>query len=562
MSLMERLKAAFRPKAEGESLSMPDIRKGTELFEWLTGGMSSAGVAVTEQTAMRVSAVYACVNLVGGSIASLPLPVYRRTQDGRERADHEIWWMLNEQPHPCWGAATFWEYLTASKLLLGDAYARILRASRLSDRIVGFEPLHKSRITTQKLNGRLVYFYQEDDGGVIGIDQDDMLHIPGPGFDGLAGMSQIRHALRNSAGVALAADEFSASFFKNGARPDFALEVPGKVTPEQQDMIRKTWKDRHGGVENAHLPALMVGGAKIHELTMNAEDAQLLDTRRFQVEDIARVFGVPPHMIGHTDKTTSWGSGVEQMSIGFVKYTLQRHLVKFEQEINRKVWPNRERYYVEFNTAGLERGDYKSRNEGYRIAAGRAGEPGWMTINEIRRLENLPPIDGGDDLLKPEAPADPEKDPQVLSSKIRAAASVRSAELHKEAVAAAPAPVYNFGAPEININGGDTLVEQPKVQVDVHNDVPAQEAPVVNVAAAESPVINVAAPNVDAHFEATIPAPVVSVAAPSVNIVNDVQPAEIKEAVIAAMPDRVTTAEVQRDAQGNIIRSIQTEKDA
>lgn len=406
--MAERQAARAGVNASSEYVSMPDIRKGTELFEWMTGGMSSAGTAVTELTAMRVSSVYACINLIGGAIASLPLPVYQRTQDGRERADHEVWWLLNEQPHPAWSAAVFWEYLTASLLLHGDAYARILRASPLSPKIVGFEPLRKSRLTTQRMDGRLAYFYQNEAGKVEAIDQDDMLHIPGPGFDGISGMSQIRHALRNPAGIAIAADEYSAAFFKNGARPDFALEVPGKVNPDQQDMIRRTWSERHGGASNAHLPALMVGGAKVHELTMNAEDAQLIDTRRFQVEDIARIFGVPPFMIGHTEKTTSWGSGVEQMGIGFVKYTLQRHLVKFEQEINRKVWPTRARYFVEFATAGIERGDYKSRNEGYRIALGRAGEPAWMSVNEVRKLENLPPVSGGDELMKGnanEAPA-------------------------------------------------------------------------------------------------------------------------------------------------------------
>lgn len=396
----ERRAQRGQPRAEGETIALPDIRKGTELFEWMTGGMSSAGVAVTEQSAMRVSAVYASVNLIGGAISSLPLPVYERTVEGRQRASHDVWWLLNEQPHPAFSAAVMWEYLTASLLLNGDAYAEILRASRLSPTIVGFKPWAKSRVDTKRIGERLVYLVTEDDGVVRPIHQDDMIHVPGPGFDGINGMSQIRHALRNSAGIALAADEYSAAFFKNGARPDFAIEVTGNVTRDQQDMIRSTWSDRHGGAGKAHLPALMVGGAKVHELTMNAEDAQLIDTRRFQVEDIARIFGVPPHMIGHTEKTTSWGSGVEQMSIGFVKYTLQRHLVKIEQELNRKIWPNSQRYFVEFATAGLERGDYKSRNEGYRIAIGRAGEPGWMTVNEVRKLENLPPIKGGDTLTK------------------------------------------------------------------------------------------------------------------------------------------------------------------
>lgn len=557
MSAWKKIASIFRRNVQNETLSFPDIRRGTELFEWLTGGLSSAGVAVTEQTAMRVSAVYACVNLICGSIASMPIHVYRRTPDGRERADHEIWWLLNEQPHANWSAATFWEYMTTSKLLLGDAYARILRASPLSNKIIGFEPLHKSRIVTKRIEGRLMYSYTDDEGKVFGIDQDDMLHIPGPGFDGMNGMSQIRHSLRNPVGVALAADEYSASFFRNGARPDFAIEVQGKLTKEQQDMIRSTWAERHKGTENAHLPALMVGGAKIHELTMKAEDAQLLETRKFQVEDIARVFGVPLHMIGHVDKTTSWGSGIEQMSIGFVKYTLQRHLVKFEQEINRKVWPNRERYFVEFMTSGLERGDYKARNEGYRIAIGRAGEFGWMTVNEIRKLENLPPVDGGDSLMRPEK-YDPESSPEVIASKVNADAIVQAAALHKQA----SPPVFNIAAPEINIKSGDTLIEQAAPQVHVDNNLPEQPPPVVNIAPPEAPVINVAAPNVEANFEAIMPTPVVNVSAPSVNVVNEVQPSEIKEVAITSLPDRVTNVEVKRDGQGNITRSTQIEKDA
>ncbi len=397
-------------RAEGEYVSLPDIRKGSELFEWLGGGMSAAGVAVTEQTAMRVSSVYACVNLIGGAIASLPLPIYRRTAAGRERAQHDYWWLLNEQPNSYMSAAVFWECLAASLLLHGDAYAEIERDGRKGGpAAVALHPRHKSRVTAKREAGSMWYVVTDDDGKKRAVHQDDMLHIPGPGFDGTNGMSQIRHALRGPAGIAIAADDYSAAFFKNGAKPDFALEVDGAVSPEQQEMIRNNWVKRYmGSAENSRLPALLTGGMKVHELTMNADDAQLIETRRFQVEDIARIFGVPPHMIGHTSASTSWGTGIEQMSIGFVKYTLQRHLVKFEQELNRKLWPKLERYFVEFSTSGLERGDYKSRNEGYRIALGRAGEPAWMTVNEVRRLENLPPVEGGDQLTKgtaDEAPA-------------------------------------------------------------------------------------------------------------------------------------------------------------
>lgn len=386
------------PSVRNETLDSSQIIKGTELFEWMTGGISSSGVVVTEQNAMRVSAVYASVNLISGALASLPLPVYQRTDEGsRQRIDHEYWWLLNKQPTESLSAAVFWEFLATSLLLNGDALARIIRPTPVSPMASGIEPLHKSAVTVERKDGRLYYRVKKIDGGVDVVDQDDMLHVPGPGFDGLNGMSQIRHALRNSAGIALSADEYSGAFFNNGARPDFAIEIPGNPTEDQQKMMRDSWTDRYQGHSNSHKPALLTGGIKVHELTMNAEDAQLIETRKFQVEDIARIFGVPPHMIGHTENTSSWGSGVEQMSIGFVKYTLSRHLVKFEQEINRKLFRDK-KTFVEFNTSGLERGDYKTRSEGYRTALGRAGEPAWMTINEVRRLENLPPIDGGNDL--------------------------------------------------------------------------------------------------------------------------------------------------------------------
>ncbi|XZG71717.1 phage portal protein [Chitinibacteraceae bacterium HSL-7] len=368
---------------------------GSEFYQWATGGLA-AGVSVNERTAMAVGAVYACVSLIGGAVASLPLPIYKRTLDGRERVQNDLWWLLNEQPHAAWAAATAWEYALASVLLQGDSFWRIHRASPMSPVITGFEPMAPNSADVMKDRGRLCYRFTLDDGSQIVLDQDDVLHVPGPGFDGKRGMNPVRFAaLRTGAGLAKAADDYSTAFFQNGARPDFVLETgEGKLTPDSVEILRRTWAERHQGVHNAHLPAVLTGGLSVKQLTMNAEDAQLIETRRFQVEDIARIFGVPPHMIGHTEKTTSWGSGVEAQAIGFIKFTLQRWLVKFEQEINRKCFRT-VRHFCEFDTKGLERGDIKTRNESYRIALGRAGEPGWMTVNEVRRSENLPPIDGG-----------------------------------------------------------------------------------------------------------------------------------------------------------------------
>lgn len=381
-------------------LASVDVTNSTEVFRAITGGMSAAGVAVTEKTAMQVAAVYACVNLIGGAISSMPLPIYQRTAEGRVKVAHPLSPLLNRQPHARFSAAVFFEFVVASLLLHGDAYAEIQRPSLRSPLVLGLRPWPKAALVDTKIeDGMLAYFlYDDERKAVRKVLQDDMLHIPGAGFDGKNGMSQIRHGLRASAGIALAADQYSAEFFSNGSRPDFALEFPGVLTPEQQAMIRENWYSRYQGSGNRHLPALLTGGAKVHEVTMTAEDSQLLGTRQMQVEEIARLFGVPPHMIGHTTTSTSWGTGIEQQSIGFVKFTLSRHIRKIEQEINRKLLRGDE-YYCEFSTAGLERGDYKTRNEGYRIGLGRAGEPAWMTVNEVRKLENLPPVDGGDQLF-------------------------------------------------------------------------------------------------------------------------------------------------------------------
>lgn len=392
--------------------------QGSALYEWLTGAgaLSTAGPAVTERTAMAVGAVYACIGLIGGAIASLPLQIYRRSKDGRERIDHDLWWLLNQQPTDSVSAAVFWEYLIWSLLLHGDAFASLHRPSPLSSRIIGFTPLHPLdvAVSATKFPGRLSYTVPAGAGGqTTGIDQSDILHIPGIGFDGCRGMSPLRHAARQTIGLALAADEYSARFFSNGARPDYVITTPNKMDEEQARIFRESWMARYAGIHNAHIPAILTGGGDVKTLSLNPEDAQLIETRNFQAGDIARFYGVPPHMIGLTDKATSWGSGIEQQGIGFVKYTLQRHLVKIEQEINRKCFGKASTDFAEFNTAGLERGDYKSRNEGYRIALGRAGEPGWMAVNEVRKLENLPPKEGGDDLAPAVAAAaqTPAQDP-------------------------------------------------------------------------------------------------------------------------------------------------------
>lgn len=393
--------ADLRSSAIQNSTPLSAITQGSSLYDMLTNGVSHAGPVINEQTAMSVSAVYACVRLISGAIAGMPLPVYQSTKDGRDKIDHEYGQLLNREPVPAMSSAVFWEYVGYSMLLQGDAFAIIRRRG---DSAIGFDPVHPLRVAVKNNQGRLTYTVFNQDSGAKTYDQDDILHFPGVGFDGLRSMSPIRYAAKQAIGIALAADEYSARFFSNGARPDIVLEVPGTVTQEQADVIRKSWVDRFGGVSNSHAPAIGAGGMKVHEISINAEDAQLIATRQFQVTDIARIYGVPPHMVGETDKSTSWGSGIEQLGIGFVKYTLRPHLNRIEQELNRKLFRS-PKIFVEFNVNGLIEGDSRAESEYFAKAIGGPGAQGWMSVNEIRKLKNLKPDEGYDHVTRAAAGA-------------------------------------------------------------------------------------------------------------------------------------------------------------
>jgi HK97 family phage portal protein len=372
---------------------------------------------------MAVSAVYSSIGLISGAISSMPLHVYRRSDDGAQRTEtNNLWFQLNEQPHPDWSAAMAKEYMLTSLLIHGDAFARIVRApdkSMRSGEILGFEPLNPLRVQVVKIDGVLKYYSTPQWSPAYVLDAADILHVPGLGFNGLRGLSPLQYALRSAGGVAMAMQEYSAQFFENNARPDFMLTTDGNLSAEAVESLRTQWDDRYKGLGNAHKPAILQGGLKVAPLTLPLKDQELLASRKFQIDDIARIFGVPPFMIGSTENTSSWGTGVEQMSIGFVKYTLQRHLTKFEEEINRKFFRTAS-LFVEFNTAGLERGDIVTRYEAYRTSLGRAGEPAWATVNEVRKLENLPPIAGGDVLntgIPAADPASPDKSTKPTKGK-------------------------------------------------------------------------------------------------------------------------------------------------
>lgn len=406
-----------QPAASAENGRRTDLTV-QELAQGLGAlSVSYSGKPITEDTARGVSAVYACVALIAGAVASLPLRIYERTPDGRKEVAHDYWWLLNEQPNEDISAAVFWHYMLEAGLYHGDMFAEIVRAGRTNRAtgLIAHHPLRVNPFRDYARGGKVLYRVSPEVGASYVLDSADMLHVPGLGFDGLLSVSPITFAARQAIGTAIAADEYSGRFFSGGARPDVVLETAAKMNAEQVTMLRSTWQSRYAGSANANSgPVVLSGGLSVKQLSLTAEDSQLIATRAFQIEEIARIFGVPPHMIGHTDKATSWGAGVENMGRGFVKFTLQRHLVKIEQELNRKLWPTRERFFVAFDVAGLERGDLKSENEALRIALGRSGEPGWMSQNEVRRIKNLPPTPDGDGLQSGAAlePGPTEKPPE------------------------------------------------------------------------------------------------------------------------------------------------------
>lgn len=398
MSLRSRLAQWIAPRNVTDSSA---VRKGSLVYEALTGlpGVNGGTAAPGELAALGVSAVYACVNLISGAIASLPMHVYRRTMNGDRQRDQnaDLWWTLNEQFSPRWSAAAGWSFLVGSKLLHGDGFAEILRGR--GGVVTGLVPIHPNRVRVIATpdGSRLVYEIQPDRTIEMPspeatrmrvLDQDDVLHVPGFGFNGLRGLSPLRHALRVPGRLAINAQEFSSYFLANMARPDYALKTDKALTEAQIKRLRDQLEERHGSPMNAGKPMLLEGGLSVEALTMPLEEMQLLETRKFQVEEIARIYGVPAFMIGHTEKTTSWGTGVEAMGVGFVRFTLRTHLNDFQNEINRKFFRTSGRV-AEFDTTELVRADTKSLFEALRVGLGRAGEPGFITREEARAVLNL-----------------------------------------------------------------------------------------------------------------------------------------------------------------------------
>ncbi|MDP3596134.1 MAG: phage portal protein, partial [Nitrospirota bacterium] len=284
------------------------------------------------------------------------------------------------------------EFLTANVLLGGNSYAAIGRNH--ANQVMDLFPIHHTMVKPKRVDGRNKYAVDVGNGQTETIDQSDMIHVPGLGFDGVKGLSVITAAARQAVGLALATEQHGSKLFSNGARLGVVLKHPKTLSKDAQTRLKAQFDQQQGGLSNAFKSMVLEEGLDVTNISMTSEDAQFLETRRFQVEDIARFFGVPPHMIGHTDKQTSWGTGVEQNTLGFLIFTLLPWLTRFEQEFNRKLFP-RSPFYAQFKVQGLMRGDSGARSAYY--ASGH--QNGWLTTNEIRKAEDLSPVPGGDTLF-------------------------------------------------------------------------------------------------------------------------------------------------------------------
>jgi len=394
LNLLKRFfKSRDRPKVENSAF-------GNLFFE----ATNISGKSVNEHTAMRVTAVYACVRVISETIASLPLQIFNHTDMGKEKAlNHPLYRLLHDEPNPETTSFVFRETLISHLLLFGNAYAQILRNGK--GEVTALYPLMPNQMSVNRAsNGQIYYTYTKmPDDGFKGknaqsgnqycLKSSEVLHIPGLGYDGLIGYSPITMA-RNAIGMAMSIEEYGAKFFANGARPGGILSHPGVI--KNPDKIRESWNYLFKGSQNSHQVAILEENMQYHPIGISPNEAQFLETRKFQINEICRIFRVPPHMVGDLERATF--SNIENQSLEFVKYTIDPWVVRWEQAIQKSLLSQSEKleYFVKFNVDGLLRGDYESRMKGYATGI----QNGFLSVNDVRRLENLdlvPDEKGGND---------------------------------------------------------------------------------------------------------------------------------------------------------------------
>lgn len=384
------MKLSLKMFGWGESRRPIDLRATAPQ---VPGAVRDAGVPVTASSSMSLAAVWGCVNLIAGTISSLPLQVFRGAAEGEREVlrDHPLYGVLHDRPNADQTALDFWDFVSMSVEVWGNAFARV---DRLAGRVVGLVPIWPDRVSVRRdATGALRYRWT-DQGRQFDLPESGVLHIRGPGGDPMGGMSTLAFA-RRTFSLALAADESAAGFYRNGMRPSGVLKFGEWLSDENREIARTYMVNEFMGAAQSGKPFVAEGGVDWLPMMMPAADAQLIETRGFSVEEVCRIFGVPPVLVQHYSKTSSWPTSVEQQVLIFTKFTLRRRLKRLEQAMEQRLLTLEERsagLRIEFNLEGLLRGDSTGRAAFYKSAL----NDGWMTINEVRAKENLGPVDGGD----------------------------------------------------------------------------------------------------------------------------------------------------------------------
>lgn len=409
-----RTKGAEAPRVEpdivasGVQDSRPvNLQSSSSVEEWQEFFGFLGHDVVTRDSAMKLTAVFGCVSLLAGTVGTLPVRVTQKdAEKGSEvLRDHPAHYLVHIDPHPLFSAEVFFEGLFAVAFLEGNAYAEIQRNGR--GEATGLRPLFDAAVKPFMRNGRAAYGITEK-GRTYGRDQEDILHFrASTTLNGLEALSPLK-CFGRSIGIGLDADEYAQRFYKQGINPPGYISYDGKVSEQVADEVRNYWQRKFGGVQNSHIPAVLAEGGKFTSLMTDPETAQLFQSRSFQVLDVARAYGVPPHLIGETEKSTSWGTGISAQTTQFYILGLRKHIKRFESELSRKLLTREERQQgvaIKFNLDTLLRADLAARYEAHKIAVGGTQHPGWMTVNETRELEGLPRLDDeeADKLFRPVA---------------------------------------------------------------------------------------------------------------------------------------------------------------
>ena len=362
------------------------------LLESLGIGESASGINVSVEGSLKVTAVLAGFTILTEDTSSLPMILYRRLERGKERAtDHPCYTLMHNAPNPEMTSMVYRELQVGHMLGWGNFFAQMLWDER--GVVTELWPLNPSRMEIFRADGERRYLYQNDAGKRIAFRQQDLLHIPAFGFDGIRGYSRISLA-KNAVGLAIAAEKYGSRFFANDARPTVVLTSPKPMKPEARKNLRESWNDTYRGAENTGKVAVLEEGLDIKTIGIEPDAAQFLETRQFQVSEIARMFRIPPHMLGDVTNSTSWGTGIEQQELGYLAHTLRPWLVRIEQQLNKDLLlpAERSKYYFEHLVDALLRTDIQSRMTAYATAIGN----GILSPNEAREAENRNPYKGGD----------------------------------------------------------------------------------------------------------------------------------------------------------------------